>query len=121
MEHQRFVLAFIWIAVMLIYLLGDVIRIFAGHFTPGEIDGAEFTQAMGLGIAALMVLPILMIVLSLVLPHDIARWSNIIIAAMWILFNLAGIRGYEGHYDPFLLVISMVLNGVTIWYAWTWV
>jgi len=62
MKDIRSTLSIIWIAVMLTYLLGDVIGIFAGDFVPGEIGGAKFTQGMGLGIAALMVTPILMVV-----------------------------------------------------------
>jgi uncharacterized membrane protein len=110
-----------WIAVMLTYLWGDVLRIFAGHATPGEIGGAKVTQAMGLGLAALMLIPILMVVLSLVLPHNVNRWANIIVAAFWFIFNLAGLRGYPGHYDKFLLAVSMLFNLVTIWFAWKWV
>jgi hypothetical protein len=121
MFETKITLSIIWIAVMLIYLLGDVIRIFAGHVVFGEIDGAKFTQGMGLGIAALMVTPILMVVLSLVLPHSINRWANIIVAILWFIFNLAGIRGYAGHYDPFLLAVSMAFNIATIWVAWKWV
>ena len=121
MQDTKVTLSIIWIAVMLNYLLGDVIRIFAGHVVFGEIDGAKFTQGMGLGIAAMMVTPILMVVLSLLLPYNVNRWANIIVAALWILFNLAGIRGYAGYYDPFLLVVSMVFNVVTVWQAWKWV
>jgi uncharacterized membrane protein len=110
-----------WIAVMLTYLWGDVLRIFAGHATPGEIGGAKVTQAMGLGLAALMLIPILVVVLSLVLPHNVNRWANIIVAAFWFIFNLAGLRGYPGHYDKFLLAVSMLFNLVTIWFAWKWV
>jgi hypothetical protein len=121
MQNVKVTLSIIWIAVMLTYLLGDVIRIFAGDVVLGEIDGAKFTQGMGLGIAALMVTPILMVVLSLVLPQNINRWANIIVAALWFLFNLAGLRGYPGHYDRFLLIVSMVFNSITIWYAWKWV
>ena len=106
---------------MLTYLLGDVIRIFAGDVTLGEIRGAKFTQGMALGIAALMVTPILMVVLSLVLPHPINRWVNIVVAALWFVFNLVGLPTYRGHYDRFLLAVSMVFNLVTIWYAWNWI
>ena len=121
MQDTRVTLSIIWIAVMLTYLWGDVLRIFAGDVVLGEMDGAKFTQGMALGIAALMVIPILMVVLSLVLPHNINRWLNIIVAAGWFLFNLVGLRGYEGHYDKFLLVVSMVFNLLTVWYAWKWV
>jgi len=81
MKDIRSTLSIIWVAVMLTYLLGDVIRIFAGDFIPGEINGAKFTQGMGLGIAALMVTPILMVVLTLVLPQgpiagQISSWPD---------------------------------------------
>ncbi len=121
MENVKVTLSIIWIAVMLTYLWGDVLRIFTGDAVPGEIDGAKWTQGMALGIAILMVTPILMVVLSLVLPQSVNRWANIIVAAFWFLFNLAGLRTYPGHYDKFLLAVSMVFNVVTVWYAWNWV
>jgi hypothetical protein len=121
MNDVKITLSILWISVMLTYLLGDVIRIFAGDVTLGKIGDMKFTQAMGLGIAALMVIPILMVVLSLLLPQNVNRWANIIVAGFWILFNLIGLPGYPGHYDKFLLVVSIVFNGVTIWYAWNWV
>lgn len=117
---QRIILSIIWIAVMLTYLLGDVIRIFAGDVVLGEINGAKFTQGMALGIAVLMVTPILMVVLSLILPYSVNRWANIIVAVGWFIFNLVGLPSYAGHYDRFLLIVSMAFNVVTIWQAWTW-
>lgn len=39
MEEVRVILSGSWVALMLTYLLGDVLRIFAGDFVPGEIDG----------------------------------------------------------------------------------
>lgn len=121
MLDTRIILSGLWVATMLTYLWGDVLRIFRGDVTLGEIQGARFTQGMALGIAALMVIPILMVVLSLVLPQNINRWVNIIVAVFWILFNLVGLPGYPGYYDKFLLVVSMVFNVVTIIYAWRWV
>jgi len=121
MKDVRVALSIMWIAVMLVYLWGDVLRIMVGDVVLGEIDGAKFTQGMALGIAALMLIPILMVVLSLVLPYNINRWANIIVAVGWFIFNLAGIRGYPGHYDKFLLAVSMVFNVITVWFAWKWV
>lgn len=120
MNEMKITLSIIWIAVMLTYLLGDVLRLITGQMVPGEMMGAPITQGMALGMAGLMVVPILMVVLSLLLPQGINRWVNIIVAGFWLLFNLVGVPGYEGHYDKFLLLISIVFNGVTIWYAWNW-
>ena len=39
MDPTRIVLAGAWVSLMLIYLLGDVLRLFAGDHEPGKIDG----------------------------------------------------------------------------------
>jgi hypothetical protein len=70
----RIVLSGLWVSLMLTYLLGDVLRLFAGDITPGEIDGASATQAVWLGAAAIMLVPIIMVVLSLTLPYPAICW-----------------------------------------------
>ena len=121
MLDTRIILSGMWVATMLIYLLGDVLRIFSGDAKPGEVFGTQPSQWLWLGIAVLMLIPILMVVLSLTLKYPAIRWVNIIVAVFWFLFNLAGITGYPGYYDKFLLAVSMVFNGITVWYAWKWV
>jgi hypothetical protein len=118
-EKVRIILSGLWVALMLTYLLGDVMRIFAGDFTPGEMDGKPASQWVWLGAAAVMLVPIVMIILSLTVPYPAIRWTTIVVATLLILFNLAGLP-YEGAYDNFLIVVGFVINGVTIWYAWTW-
>ena len=49
MEDTRLILSGLWIATVLTYLLGDVLRIFAGDHTPGELMNAPATQGMWLG------------------------------------------------------------------------
>ncbi|HET7008775.1 MAG TPA: DUF6326 family protein, partial [Candidatus Binatia bacterium] len=110
-----------WVALMLTYLLGDVLRIFSGDFTPGEIGGIKITQGMWLGIAMLMVLPIVMVFLSLTLNYPVNRWANIIVAIFFFLFNLIGLPTYPSAYDKFLIIVGLVLNALTVWYAWNWV
>lgn len=113
-------LAGLWIALMLIYLLGDVLRIFAGDFKAGEIGGKPLGQEMWLGIAVLMVIPIVMILVTLFTSNPINRWANIVVAIFFILFNLVGLPTYPGWYDKFLIVVSLGLNGMTVWLAWQW-
>ena len=87
-----------------------------------KIDGRQnLNQFVWLGIAILMLIPILMVFLALVLPQGVSRWANIIVAGFFILFNLVGLPTYPSLYDKFLLVVSMVFNGVTVWIAWHWV
>lgn len=119
MVDVRITLAGLWIAVMLTYLLGDVLRGFAGHFVAGEIQGKPVSQRAWLMIAAIMLIPIIMLVLCLTLPYPAIRWVTLVAAAFSVLFNLAGLP-YEGAYDNFLIVVSLVFCGLIIWYAWTW-
>jgi Family of unknown function (DUF6326) len=121
MDEVRIRLSAIWVALMLTYLLGDVLRIFSGDFKAGEIGGKQVTQGMYLGLAALMVLPAVMVYLSLALNRPVGRWANIILAAFFFLFNLVGLPTYRSAYDKFLIVVGLAFNVLTVWTAWKWV
>ncbi len=121
MQDVQIVLSGIWVALMLTYLLGDVLRIFSGDFKAGEIGGKKFTQMQWLGIAVLMLIPIVMIILTLTLPYSFNKWLNIIAALFLFVFNLIGLPTYLSHYDRFLIIVGLVFNVLTIWYAWMWV
>ena len=73
--------------------------------------------------AITMTIPVVMIILSLTLKYPVARWANIIVAIFWILYNLMALLGksYPSAYDNFLLVVALVINVLTVWYAWNWV
>jgi hypothetical protein len=120
MPDTRIVLAGFWVATMLTYLWGDVLRIMAGHVKPGELNGVEASQGMWLFIAIIMLVPIVMLVLTLTLPYPAIRWVNIIVAIVVVVFNLFALP-YEGAYDNFLIAVSFVFNALTVWYAWKWV
>jgi hypothetical protein len=119
MMETKIILSATWVVVMLIYLLGDVLRITSGDMAKAMAN-MNFSQYVWLGIAVLMLMPILMVFLTLVLPQPVSRWANIIVAAFFFLFNLVGLPTYPSLYDKFLLAVSMGFNGVTIWYAWNW-
>jgi hypothetical protein len=121
MAEIQIKLSALWIALMLVYLLGDVLRIFSGDFVAGEIEGKKVTQAMWLGISVLMLIPILMIILSLTLDYPLNRWANIIVAAGFFVFNLFGLPTYPSAYDKFLIIVGLGFNVLTIGYAWNWV
>ena len=121
MLDTRIVLAGLWIATMLTYLWGDVLGLISGHTEPGKLGDASYapTHGMWVGIAALMLFPILMIVLTLTVNHGAIRWVNIIVAIVWILFNLSSLSGYPP-YEKFTLIVSMGFNALTVYYAWGW-
>ena len=120
MEDVKIILSASWIAVVLTYLLGDVLRIYAGYFKPGEIRGRPVTQNLLLGITILMAVPIVMVFLSLTLSYPLNRWANIIAAIIFLGFNLIGLPTYASAYDRFLIIAGLRFNVLTIWYAWQW-
>jgi hypothetical protein len=105
---------------MLTYLLGDVLRIFSGDFVAGEVIGMEMSQVLMLGMAILMLIPIVMVFLSLTLKYPVIRWASIVVAIFLFLFNLVGLPTYPSLYDQFLIVVGLVFNVLTVWYAWKW-
>jgi len=116
----RIILAGLWVAIMLTYLLGDVLRLMAGHAVPGEMAGKPATQAMWLLAAVIMLVPIMMIVLSLTLPFPLIGWVSLVVTVIVVVFNLVGLP-YEGWYDNVLILVSFVFNALIAWYAWGWI
>jgi hypothetical protein len=119
MVDMPIILSAVWIALMLTYFLGDELRILSGDITAGKMGNVQF-KGMWLGIAVLMLIPILMVVLSLILPQPVNRWVNIIAGSFFFLFNLVGLPTYPSAYDKFLIFVGLVFNAVTVWYAWNW-
>ena len=120
MEDVRIKLSGLWVALMLTYLLGDVLRIFAGDFKPGEFGGMQASQVIYLAAALFMLIPIVMVVLSLTLRYPAIRWVTIIAAVVLFGLNLVGLPTYPSLYDQFLIVVGLVFNVLTVWYAWKW-
>lgn len=120
MPDIRIVLSALWVATMLIYLLGDVLRIFSYDF-PKTMDTAHFTRKMWLGISMMMSIPIIMMLVPILIEdYAIVRWSNIIAAGFFFIFTLVSVHTYPSAYDRFLLLVSMGFNALVIWYAWNW-
>jgi len=121
MVDTRILLSGLWVALVLNNLWGDVLRIMAGDVKLGEIEGVVPTQGVWFGIAVLMLIPIVMVVLTLTLKYPAIRWVNIIVAIFFFVMNLIGLPGYPGAYDKFLIIVGLVFNVLTVWYAWKWV
>jgi hypothetical protein len=120
LEDVRIILSASWVALMLTYLLGDVLRIYSGDFQAGKIGGIQLTGNQWLGVAILMVTPIVMVFLSVTLSYPVTRWANIIVAIVFFGFNLIGLPGYPSAYDKFLIIVGLGFNVLTVWYAWQW-
>lgn len=119
MSETQLTLIILWIALMFAYLLGDVLRIFSGNFTTGEIEGKKIGESVWLGIAILMSIPIFMIIATLKLDYSANRILNIVVAGFFFLFNTIGLPGYKP-FDRYLIIVGLIFNVLTIYYAWNW-
>ena len=120
MDDVQIRLAAMWTALMLTYLLGDVLRIFAGDFKAGEIGGMKAGQGIWMAAAVLMLIPIVMVVVSVTFDGEAVRWAHIVAAGGLFLLNLIGLPGYPGWYDRFLIAVGLGINALTVWTAWSW-
>jgi hypothetical protein len=123
MVDVRIVLSALWVAVEFLYQQGDVQRLYSGDFKPGETELGEMMSPRMLWMisAITMTIPVVMIILSLTLPHNANRWANIIVAILFFAYNLIGLPRYPSGYDKFLIIVSLVFNALTVWFAWKWV
>lgn len=121
MVDTRILLSGMWVALMLTYLLGDVLRIFSGDFVAGEIGGMQGSQAIWMAASLMMLIPIVMVVLSLTLNYPLIRWVTIVAAIALFILNIVGLPTYPSLYDKFLIVVGLFFNVLTVWYAWKWV
>lgn len=120
-------LAFLWVALMFLYIYNDVFSLFQpGHvadLVEGELEGVVFTPTLLFGAAALMALPSLMILLTLTLRARANRLVNIVMGIFHILV-LVGTQfvGDEKvwFYWRFNELLEAVFLVLIIWTAWKW-
>ena len=108
---------------MFLYQQGDVQRLYSGDFIPGDpkLGRVMSSEMLWLVSAITMTIPVVMIILSLTLNYPVNRWANIIVATLFFVYTLIGLPKYPSAYDRFLLIVSLGVNALTIWYAWKWV
>jgi hypothetical protein len=124
MDDVRIKLAALWVCRMLTGFLGDVLRFLEPgmleKIIAGEADGMQITHELLLVSAIIMVIPVFMVFLSLTLPDKANRWANIIFGVFFIGFDLVGLPTYTSAYAVFLIIVGLLFNALTVWYAWKW-
>lgn len=120
MEPHRVQLAVCWVALMLIYLLGDVLRLYEKGQAAAFIDGKPMTQTHLMMAALLMLIPVLLALGMVFLPRGFARWAGIIGSLLLFIVNIIGVASYSGLFDRVLIVLSLALNAFTAVWTWLW-
>lgn len=115
MLWTSFMFLYIYVDYFHLYMPGSIEGILAGKVFTFDISSAFLLIAM-IGVA----IPVLMIFLSVSLPAKANRWTNIIVATVYIpymLFNLAGVAWVHMYLAAAVEVALLLL---IIGYAWKW-
>ena len=86
----------------------------------GRVFVFDITQGFLLAALASVTIPALMIFLSVALPAIVNRWTNIIIAAVFIPYTLFNLAGEAWMHMVFGAVVEVILLCLIIRYAWKW-
>ena len=127
MKDMRVALSALWIFMMLNYLYCDVISLFdpavlrdvvTGSSTSGSV---QMTPDLLMASAALMEIPIAMILLSRVLAYRANRWANVVAAAFLALVQIGSLFvGRPTSYYLFFSVIEVGALGLIAALALRW-
>ncbi|MBE2224537.1 MAG: hypothetical protein IAF02_23560 [Anaerolineae bacterium] len=117
-------LAALWASFMFLYIYVDYFHL----YMPGSIEdilaGRVFTFDISyvfLMVAMFFVaIPTLMIFLSVALPAKVNRWTNIIVATVYIPYMLFNLAGEAWVHMYFAATMEVVLLLLIIRYAWKW-
>lgn len=117
-------LAALWTSFMFLYIYVDYFHLYMpnsiGDILAGKMFVFDITQVALLTGLASVTIPALMIFLSVALAAKVNRWTNIIVAAVYIPFTLFNLVGEAWMHMVFGAVVEVALLLLIISYAWTW-
>jgi hypothetical protein len=117
-------LAALWASFMFLYIYVDYFHLYMPgsleNILAGKVFVFEITQAFLLIGLASVTIPALMIFLSVALSAKVNRWTNIIVAAVYIPFTLFNLAGEAWMHMVFGAVVEVVLLLLIIRYALKW-
>ena len=116
---RRMVLSTLWIFVMFNYLYADILMMIV-HPGIYQKATAQMSGAIVLTFAALMEIPILMILLSRILNYRANRWANVIAGAESSVFAAFTLSPKMPSYYLLFSSIEIACTLFIVWYAWTW-
>jgi hypothetical protein len=110
-----FMFLYIYVDYFHLYMPGTIKNILAGKVFVFDISYVFILIAM-----IFVAIPTLMIFLSVVLPVKVNRWTNIIVATIFIPYMLLNLAGEAWVHMYFAAAVEVVLLCLIIRYAWKW-
>lgn len=106
---------YIYVDYFHLYMPGSIEDILAGKVFKFDITYVFLTIVM-----TFVIIPTVMIFLSVALPAKVNRWTNIIVATVYIPYMLFNLAGEAWLHMYFAAVVEVILLLLVIWYAWKW-
>lgn len=117
-------LALLWTSFMFLYIYVDYLHFYMPKtitdIQSGRVFKFDITQTFLLIALSSLTIPALMIFLSIVLPAKINRYTNIIIAIVYIPYTLFNLAGEAWIHMIFAAIVEVILLCLIIIYAWKW-
>ena len=114
MTDVKIVLAALWIAHFLLWTFGNMASLLQEITAPIENNLLLFVAV------PLAVIQALMIFFSLVGKAKLMRWVNIIVAFVFLLFNVGFLAEAHFGWEYLLGAGYLLFNSLIIVYAWKW-
>ena len=122
--NVRIKLAALWTSFMFLYIYVDYFALYMPNKIQDILNGRVFTFdiTQGFLIAALVSvsIPALMIFLSMGLPAKISRWTNIILATIYVPYTLFNLAGEAWPHMIYGAAVEVALLVLIIRYAKKW-
>jgi hypothetical protein len=117
-------LAMLWTSFMFLYIYVDYFHL----YMPGSINDILAGKVFVFDISYIFLMiamffaaiPALMIFLSVALPAKVNRWTNIIVATVFIPYMLFNLAGEAWLHMYFAADLEVVLLFLIIRYSWKW-
>ncbi len=117
-------LAALWTSFMFLYIYVDYFHLYMPSSLEDMVSGKmwEFAVTPAILFAGLasVTIPALMVFLSVGMPAKISRWTNIVVATVYIPYSLFNLAGEAWPHMLFGAAVEIVLLLLIIRYAWTW-
>jgi hypothetical protein len=110
-----FMFLYIYVDYFHLYMPGSIKDILAGKVFVFDISFVFLLVAM-----IFVAIPSLMIFLSVALPAKVNRWTNLIVATVFIPYMLFNLAGEAWAHMYFAAAVEVVLLCLIIRYSWKW-
>lgn len=118
-------LSTLWLFATLNFIYCDVVGLMNPSmlkgFIAGNVSGINVTPGFLLAGSVLVEIPMVMVLLSRLLPHRSNRVANLVAATVMTLVQLlSNFLGVPAPYYVFFSVIEIASTLAIIWFAWRW-